>query len=443
MAQGRALFGGRGCAPGGRRAASSGPRSYDVVVVGGGVMGSWAASRVAARGASCALLDQFDPGHDRGSSHGDGRVYRFAYEEDEYVDMMQYSLGLWQDLQAHAGHPLMAKTGGINVNWASARGSDADPLTKLQAMYSKRGAAHEVLTAVEVRERFPQYGLPEGMEALYQPDMGVLFATQCVKAAWSLAGSLGAELRPNTRVTGLARDGRGAVVKTASGEALAARHVVLAPGGWLSGMARALLGIEIPTRVTAETVSYFAVRDGCSLDHSYRSMPVFLSTLDNKLTEYGFYGLPSIDVPGVKVSAHYAGPIVDPDDRPQSAGGGGAAPDAEEMAARRVAEVIEANKRIVATQFPGLEPEPFLSQNCLYTSTPDHDYILDRVPGFDAVVLAGGGSGHAFKMGPAIGELCACLALGREPSLQVGKKFSLQRLLSVPPGATSWSAPRK
>lgn len=70
----------------------------------------------------------------------------------------------------------------------------------------------------------------------------------------------------------------------------------------------------------------------------------------------------------------------------------------------------------------GLEPEPFLSQNCLYTSTPDHDYILDRVPGFDAVVLAGGGSGHAFKMGPAIGELCACLALGREPSLQVGRR---------------------
>ena len=109
-------------------------------------------------------------------------------------------------------------------------------------------------------------------------------------------------------------------------------------------------------------------------------------------------------VPGIKASAHYAGPTVDPGRRPLSAGGAVAlSAEEEEAAARQVAAVIESTSRFVAESFPHVEHTPFVTQSCLYTSTPDHDYVLDRVPGHERVVLVGGGSGHAFKMAPAIG----------------------------------------
>ena len=138
-----------------------------------------------------------------------------------------------------------------------------------------------------------------------------------------------------------------------------------------------------------------------------------------------------IDVPGIKCSAHYCGPLVDPARRPQSAGGVDGALDAatEEAAAARVAAVVESTSRYIAATFPHVEHEPFVTQSCLYTSTADHDYILSPLPADPRVVLAGGGSGHGFKMGPAIGEACAALALRNEPPLPLDR-FHVERLLT-------------
>merc|ERR1719265_2308746 len=159
-------------------------------------------------------------------------------------------------------------------------------------------------------------------------------------------------------------------------------------------------------------------------------MPVFSAFFESTLSPHGVYGLPQVDVPGVKVSAHYCGPTVDPSRRPQSAGGsvpGAASKEAEAAAASRIEAVIGQNARCANMFFPSLEPVAFESSNCLYTITPDHDYVIDTVPHMPAVILAGGGSGHAFKMGPAIGEACACLALGEEPPFPLGR-FGIERL---------------
>ena len=146
-----------------------------------------------------------------------------------------------------------------------------------------------------------------------------------------------------------------------------------------------------------------------------------------------------IDVPGIKCSAHYCGPVVDADRRPTAAGGSeenrralvADGTDAESVAAARVQAVIDSTSRYIAATFPHVEHTPFTSQSCLYTSTPDHDYVLSRVPGVQArVVLAGGGSGHAFKMGPAIGDACASLALGSAPPFDLAR-FDVQRLLNL------------
>ena len=148
-------------------------------------------------------------------------------------------------------------------------------------------------------------------------------------------------------------------------------------------------------------------------------------------------------VGGVKVSAHYCGPHVpDPDARPRGAGGVGAHGDAaaEAAAAARVAEVVASNARLVGASCPHLETAPLRSQSCLYTSTADHDYVLDlvppsRLPAAAAgvrVVLMGGGSGHAFKMAPALGDCAAALALGEDPPLDL-RPFAMPRLLGTDP----------
>jgi len=238
-------------------------------------------------------------------------------------------------------------------------------------------------------------------------------------------------------------DDSGVVLALRGGDEIHARKVVLAPGAWLSGLARQFFGLDLPTTVSAETVSYFAPRRGCGIDHTYKAMPVFLSYIDNALGPYGCYGLPQIDVAGVKVSAHFCGPVVDPDRRPCAAGGVGGilTPEEEAAAASRVAAVVEENRRCISRLLPHLEVLPFESQNCLYTCTPDHDYIIDRVPGHSAAVLAGGGSGHAFKMGPAIGEACARLALDEEPAFPL-EQFSIERL-AVGRNSASGKARRK
>lgn len=149
-------------------------------------MGIWAAIAGAKRGASVVLAERFSAAHARGSSHGDGRIYRLAYEQDLYVDMMEYSLPLWRELQSHAREPLMHRTGGVNIAEAATNGG-ASQLRAQQQLYERRGIAHELLSARELNERFPHFSLAPHLEALYQPDFGVLFAS---KAVSSLKSSL-------------------------------------------------------------------------------------------------------------------------------------------------------------------------------------------------------------------------------------------------------------
>ena len=427
---------------------------YDVVVVGGGVMGAWAAVCAAKRGARVCLADQYEPAHNHGSSHGDGRIYRVAYTEDIYVDMMLHSLPLWRELQAHSGEQLMAETGGVNLG-----PTDGSRLGELSALYERRGIAHEWLNAQAMNERFPQFSLSPAHHALYQPDFGVLFASKCVSAAWRYADSLGVESRTPFRVAAVRADDDDngvTVLEGFDGSKLRGRSVVLALGAWMSTLVESWFGLHVPTTVSAETVCYYAPREGASVDHSYSAMPVFCADDDNGLGPFGYYGLPMIDIQGIKASAHYCGPTVHPDHRPTSAGGSAtnrrneaaigeeaweaawatAEADAEAervadaAAAARVADVIESTSRYVQHTFPHVEHTPFTTQSCLYTSTADHDYVLSMMPSHSRVILAGGGSGHAFKMGPAIGDAAACLALQEEPPFALDR-FDVKRLLRL------------
>ena len=338
--------------------------------------------------------------------------------------MMLRSLEQWNALEDDSGEKLKHETGYLCV---SDKPPEASFLTSMAALYERRNMEHEWLSPEEVTERFPQFRLHQNERALYSKDCGVLFATKCVRACWKVIERLqGATIAGDT-VTKLEKSGGRYLVTTEKGTLLSVKSVVFAPGAWLTSVAKDFFDIDVPTIITAETVSYYEPRDH-SIDHSMFHMPTYTVDKDNGLGVFGYYGLPMVDIPGIKLSAHYGGFVIeDIQRRPQAAGGLVPCEDRMEAeAAERYEKIIEANNALSSHLFPYVKDEPLKSETCLYASTYDHDFVIDTVPGWGGVVLLGGGSGHGFKLAPAVGEAAACLITGEEVPFDLSK-FALSR----------------
>ena len=342
----------------------------DVVVVGGGAMGSAAAWCLARDGRGVALLERFDAGHKRGSSHGRSRIFRLAYPDPFYVELAQRALPLWRELEDDAGEALLTTTGGVDHGPAESVRGVAEAL-------AARGASHELMDARAAADRWP--GMRFGNAVLFQPDAGCCNADATVAALQRRAAAHGAEIRTDVGPVVIEPAGDGVVARAELGE-WRAPVAVVACGPWAP---KTLAGIAAlpPVEVTREQVFYFESRDGSA------SWPSFI----HHRTPY-IYGL---DTPGlgVKVAEHHTGAETDPDTRTF---------DVDEAGRERVT-------RYVDEWFPGLQPEPVAAETCLYTTTPTEDFVVDRA---GPVVVAAGFSGHGFKFTPLIGRLLADLAAG-------------------------------
>jgi sarcosine oxidase len=348
-------------------------------VVGLGAMGSAAACALARRGVRTIAFERFRVGHARGSSHGPTRIFRLSYPDADYVRMAQRALGLWRDLERDAGEELLVTTGGLDAGPLA--GECADSL-------SACGAAHEWLDPGAMAERFPGISLEGLGRALFQPDAGVCLADRTVAAQVRLAAAAGVDIREDTEVTAVRAHDDGAVVETSNG-AIEADVAVVTPGAW----AKHVLP-DLPVRAAAQTVSYFRPVDPAA------TWPTFIEWEE---LGFGRYEVPMAGhAPGVKVAEHRPGSVVDPADGPFE-------PDPK---------AIEANARYVRERFPGLDPSPVASETCLYELTPDEHFVLDRT---GPIVVGTGGSGHAFKFTPLLGEILADLAQGRAPELPVAR----------------------
>lgn len=382
---------------------------YEHIILGGGIMGAATAEHLARRGKQVLLLEQFQPGHSRGSSHGDGRIIRFAYPEPIYLEMAQLAYPAWAELEQRSGQPLIQITGGWDCGPAG-----CFQLNELEANFQHYHIPYERLTAAQSNHRFPQFHLDEGSEAIYQPDGGVVFATPAVRAIWQLAQAAGATTITGERIEGIELDGETVRVRAASGRQWQAARLVITAGGWANKLL-ADLDLCLPLQVSQEQVAYFAPRD--ELDHRVGVMPVFIDyhpewdTFNPDLqSPTPFYGLPQIVIPGVKIGWHHTGPEIDPDDpRPQN----------------QVS--LRGTQTFVRKRFPHLDPTPIEVVTCLYTNSPDYHFILDRHPDLPQVIIGSGFSGHGFKFGPVIGRLLASLALDEPPALPLDQ-FALNRL---------------
>jgi sarcosine oxidase len=362
----------------------------DVAIVGAGLLGSATARVLAARGVQATVFEQFGLDHDRGSSHGATRIFRLSYPDPVYVRMAVAAQRLWADLAAEAGEDMVVPTGGLDAGPDA--GACADALAAC-------GVTHSWLSAGDMRERFPGIRLGADERMLWQPDAGAALAGRSVAALQRLARRDGADIRPHTPVLGARVHGDRAVLQTEAGE-VSAGVVVITAGGWAAGLLGGALARAPRLTATLQRIRYFVPRDAGS------HWPTMIEWIPAGMT---WYVVPQAGgAPGVKVASHDRGPVVDPATGPFT----DVDPQAEERAAAYVRD-----------RMPGLDPAGVDPETCLYTMTPDEDFVVDRA---GPVVVGGGGSGHAFKFGPLLGEMLADLAQGRDTNLP-RQRFALTR----------------
>jgi monomeric sarcosine oxidase len=336
--------------------------TFDVAVIGVGVMGAAAGRALAQSGNRVAMLERFEIGHKRGSSHGSARIFRLSYHDPQYVAMAQEALPLWRELEAEADEPLLKRTGGIDVG---------DVVPQHAAALSSCGVGFELLEGAEVNKRFAGLTLAAGEQALLQLDSGVIAADRAWRALVSGAVAAGAELHEHTEVTEVIPEGDHVELVTGGGR-IHAGTVLVTAGGWARDLL-ASLDIELDVVPTRETVAYFRTK--------IEPVPVLVAW-----SRPAFYALPSVGL-GIKAGEHIAGPKAHPDDD------GG--PDAASL--DRLA-------RGVVERFAHADPRPHRVETCFYTNTADARFVLER---HGAVVVGSPCSGHGFKFAPLIGRLLA------------------------------------
>lgn len=364
--------------------------SYDVGIVGLGAMGAMTALELARRGRRVIGFDRFRPPHPFGSSHGKSRIIREAYfEHPQYVPLVQRAYELWAALERDSGRQLLLPTGGLMLG-----APDGILVGGARRSALEHRLPYEELAAAEVRERFPLFEPSPGEIGLFEPRAGVLFPEAAIEATLRLAEAAGADLRYEEPVTNWSA-GEAITLRTAAGH-WRMKRLVLSGGAWMPGLSRALL----PLRVARQTLFWFAPTADAG------RLPVFIwEWAPGRM----FYGFPDLG-DGVKLAIHHEGEPTTPEQ------------------VRRTVYPGEANQllEVVATRAPRLAGTPRETAVCLYTNTPDGDFILDRHPEDPRVLLASPCSGHGFKFAPAIGEALADLVDDQPPRFDLSP-FRLSR----------------
>jgi sarcosine oxidase len=353
-------------------------RTYDTAVVGAGVFGAWTAYRLREAGHDVILLDGYGPANSRASSGGESRIIRMGYGADEvYTRWAVRSLALWQEFFHEVGRPLFRRTG---VLWL-AQADDPYTLATLQTL-GAAGVNFERLARAELGERFPQFAFGPEAWGVFEPDSGILLARRAVQAVVREAVRRGVSYLPEAVA---APDGGGRIdsVSTRGGLKVAAAEFVFACGPWLPKLFPRLLGELIqPTR---QEVFFFGVGAG-DTRFAPPAMPAWVDFREL------VYGVPDLESRGFKLAIDRHGPPFDPD-----AG--------ERLA---TAEGLASAREHLARRLPALRDAPVVETRvCQYENTPHGDFLIDRHPDFENVWLVGGGSGHGFKHGPALGAYVA------------------------------------
>ncbi len=374
---------------------------YDVAVVGAGVFGAWTAYLIRRTGASVILIDQYGAGNSRASSGGKTRIIRRGYGPDEiYSRFADRSLELWREFSKQSDQLLFHRTG---VLWL-ARDEDAYSISTL-ATFERMSVAFERLTRTELQAQYPQIEFGAITWAILEKDGGVLMARQGVRAVVQAAERIGVTC---VEASVLPPTGNGWLesVVTTRGERITAGTFVFGCGPWLPKVFPEILGELI--HVTRQEVFYFGVPAG---DYRFAppAMPVWIDFNDL------VYAIPDVAGCGFKIAIDAHGPEFDPDKGDRAT----------------TREGLTAVRKYLSLRVPALTDAPLLgSEVCPYENTSNGDFLIDRHPTLENVWLVGGGSGHGFKHGPAIGEYVVKRISGGndvEPRFSLASKTIMHR----------------
>jgi monomeric sarcosine oxidase len=378
-------------------------KHYDVAIIGLGTMGSFAAVELARRGLSVIGLDQFTPPHSRGSHSGSTRIYRLAYPEGSgYVPLTQLAGTLWDQASEQTGSKMLHRTGVLYM------GPPEDSfLREVADSASTHQLEVESFTAAEVRRRYPAFEIPENYAGLLDVKAGWLDVDASIISSLAYAQSLGVECLFDQPVKGW--DANGQVVQVhLEKESITAARLVVTAGAWAGALLRDL---QLPLAVKRKVVAWF---DPLAPElFAPDRVPVFA------FPENFTYGFPCVAGAGVRLAEHLGGDFL---------------PDADSPVVPPGPADLNPLAAIAAKYMPGLAGSYELARTriarssvCLYTMTPDEDFIVDHHPKFRNVVFAAGFSGHGFKFAPLIAVALADLALHGKTEVPIGF-LSLKRL---------------
>ncbi len=372
---------------------------YDVIIVGAGSMGSAAGYYLAKSGKKTLLLDSFNPPHARGSHHGDTRIIRYAYGEGaEYIPFVLQAQKLWDELAEESGQSLFLQTGVLNVGR-----KDSAFINNVMTSAKTYSLPLEILNANEVHERWDGISLPADFIGCFEGTSGVLKSEECIRAYSQLAQKHGATIVTEQKVSKIAIHADGVTVKTGN-DTYHADSLIITAGAWAKELL-AMTGIHLPLNPVRKTFAWFNVREE---SYDEQVFPAFAFE-----TDFGFYyGFPSIERAGLKVGRHDGGESIDPNETIPAFG-------------EKQADKVEL-ERFLDQFMPSSERQLNYGKTCIYTMTPDEDFIIDLHPTYSHVAFAAGFSGHGFKFSSVVGQaLSELIMFGK--SEQHLSPFSVKR----------------
>lgn len=381
-------------------------KAWDVAVIGLGSTGAAALYHLACRGLRVIGLEQATPGHEGGSSHGESRIIRTAYfEHPSYVALVRAAFAGWRTLEAASGQSLIIPTGILEIGRPG-----SDLVAGTMASIDLHHLPHERLTGRQASERFPAFTLPDDWDGVFQPDAGILSADLAIRLHMEGAEAAGAEVRQGTKVRAIEPGSASVRLVLDDGAVIEAGAVIAAAGAWIGELVPAL---RASLTISRQAICWFAPRRP-ELTGPDR-FPVFLLDADADPVTGApadvLYGFPDFGT-GVKAASHLLGRSLDRADHARQ--------DAGEADARRIQLAIE--RLIPAAAGPVRQ-----LKTCLYTSTPDADFIVDHHPDDPRIILASACSGHGFKFAPVLGEIVADLATKGLTNHDISR-FTLSRL---------------
>ena len=384
---------------------------FATIVCGLGAMGSAAVYQLAKRGNKVLGLDRLSPPHGNGSSHGESRIIRQAIGEgEEYVPLVLRSYELWREIEKATGKKLLTITGGLTLESQKSEAvmhGRRDFLDQAIRCAEKFDIRHGILETADIRKRYPQFAVTDE-RGYFEYETGFLRPELCIEAQLHLARKHGAVVQTDETVVSVeTRGDAGVTVRTNRG-AYSAEKVIITAGPWIGGFLPPAYAHLF--KVYRQVMYWFDIREDCRTMFAPPGFPIFI-WIFAKGGEFGFYGFPTLDGKTIKIATEQFTAPTDPD---------------HVQRAVSLEEEQSMYEDYVQGRLPGISARRGAAASCLYTVTPDSNFVIDVHPDNDRIMIASPCSGHGFKHSAAIGEALAELVIEGKSKVDI-RSFSMHR----------------